>query len=120
MRKPKRQFQELFQASDAGEEQRSRTSRKLLTAFPRRLRTTSPEAWQSPPFLEELKLADAKQLAKELLARLKTSINNRRGLENISAAVVTQILRLDPSQSGGVIAAVLPESDEMPVELRAR
>ena len=120
LRKPKRQFQELFQASERWRERAKSDLAEIVDSVPKKAADDLARSMAIAAFLEELKLADAKQLAKELLARLKTSINNRRGLENISAAVVTHILRLDPSQSGGVIAAVLPESDEMPVELRAR
>ena len=63
-------------------------------------------------FLEELKLADAKQLAKELLARLRTSIDNRGGLENINAAIVTQILRLDPAVAREVVDLALSKQGQ--------
>ena len=62
--------------------------------------------------LEELKLSDAKQLAKELLVRLKTSIDNRGGLENINAAIVTQILRLDPAVARKVVDPALPNQGQ--------
>ena len=120
LRKPKRQFQDLFQASERWRERAKSDLADIIGSVPKKASDDLARSMAIAAFLEELKLADAKQLAKELLAKLKTSIDNRHGLENINAAIVTHILRLDPSQSSGVIAVVLPEADEMPLELRPR
>lgn len=62
-------------------------------------------------FLEELNLADAKELAKQLLAGLEKLVDSQGDLENLDAAVIADILRRDPSLSVYVVAAVLKDSD---------
>ena len=120
LKNAKRQFSDLFQANDRWRERGKSDLADILGTVPKKASDDLARSVLIAAFLEELNLADTKQLAKELVARLRTSVDNHHGLEHVNAAMVRHVLRLDPLQSGDVITVVLSEADENRAEFRAR
>ena len=120
LKRPRRQFHDLFQANERWRERARSDFADIVASVPKKAPDDLARSVAIAYFLEGLKVADAKQLAKQLLAMTRTSIDERHGMVGASATIVKHILLLDPSQSGDVVTAVLPDADELSAEFPAR
>ena len=70
--------------------------------------------------LEQTKLADPKELAKGLLAKLRAWGEKQQEIDGADAAAVGQIVLFDPSVAADVITALLPGSEGIQGDLQPR
>jgi tetratricopeptide (TPR) repeat protein len=120
LEKPKKQFKDLFGADERWRDQAKADLADVIAGIPKKASDDLARAVVLVGFLQNLKVVEAKQLAKELLVRLKARVDAGHDPEDGDAAIVGWILRLDSSLAGDVVVTVLPDSEEMPQQVRSR
>ena len=120
LEKPRRQFKDLFRADERWRNQAKADLADVIAGIPKKAPDDLARAVILVGFLQELKVAEAKQLAKGLFVRLKARVDAGHTPEDGDAAVIGWILRLNPSLAVDLVATVLQDSGEMPQQVRSK
>ena len=119
LKKPAKQFQELFQAGESWRERARTELADIIGSVSKKAPDRLKRCEAITGFMEKLKLADAKELGRNLLDALKSHTDDRGGSDNVPATFVAQIVRLDPALASGVLAAVSSSNGNSPQSLHA-
>lgn len=111
---PRRELRRLIQSGDAWRERAGTEFADLISSVSKKTPDSLERCERIAGFLEELKLADAKQLGQTLLAVVKAHLKDGGTPAKINATFVATMLRLDPALSHDVLAATTV-SDNLPV-----
>ncbi len=106
LKKPKKQLKELFQDGERWRERAKSELADIIDKIPEQAPDDLARAVALANVLRELKLAEDKPLAKQLLGRLKARADAGRDLED-AAPAVAKILDLDPPSADYVLSIML-------------
>lgn len=112
LEKPRRQFKNLFSANERWSKRAKSDLADIVSSVPARASDSIARSVTLAKFLEELKVADSKQLAQKLFSKVKEVV--RGGHQSISTAfnavTIQEILGRDSSIVSNILAVVLPDS----------
>lgn len=120
LKKPKKQLRGLFRDREQWQDRAKSDVAGILGSIPQDAPDTLARSKIIAGFLEELKLSEGKQLAKELLAGLTAWSDRHQGPEGIDAGFVANVLRLDPALTEATLTLVLGESAESSLSIQTK
>ena len=113
LNKPKKQFLELFQSNEKWQQRAKADLTDILNLIPNKISDGMTRIVAIAGFLDELKLVDKQELAKELLAKVKPISENPDHGQKQIVAVLRRILECDPLLSEEVVNVVLAQNKSL-------